>query len=470
MPSVRSKLTTTEKFNFQQIPTWVAEVAKRLMDNNFQAFLVGGAVRDLLWEKAPNDWDLATDALPDQIASLFSKTIATGEKFGTITVIWNGHQTEITTLREDLAYIDGRHPQELHFTKDILADLGRRDFTINAIAYDFLNQELVDPFGGKNDIRKRLLKAVGDPKRRFREDGLRMFRFYRFLATLELRPHRPTEWGLNSSYATGVSLERIQEEFSKLLVSPGVDRGLQGLKKSNLLNAFLPELIRLDEVDKQGFTRHASNSLWEHSKMATVTIRPQLHLRLAALFHDIAKPLTQSMDKTGVHFYGHERVGAELGKSILERLHYPQKIIQRVTILIHNHMFYIDRQSSDAAIRRLAAKVGPEMIFDLLELRRADIVATDSRIRSINYQTWESWHELYQRITLVLSPENQYNPFQLVINGQDLIEQFQLAPGPVIGEILSYLKELILEEPSQNQKTILLELARNYLDSKNTLH
>jgi tRNA nucleotidyltransferase (CCA-adding enzyme) len=468
MPPVRFELTETEKLNFQGIPTWVFEVANELIQNHFQAYLVGGAVRDMLWGEEPNDWDLASDALPDQVAALFSNTIATGKKFGTMTVIYDGYTMEVTTLREDLAYNDGRHPESILFSKDIAADLARRDFTINAIAYDFSTQELIDPFNGKKDARQRLLKAVGDPDRRFREDGLRMFRFYRFLATLELQAHRPTERAISPIWTSGVSFERIREEFSKLLLGQGVKRGLNGLKKSGLLDSFIPEFVGIGKRNSEMLAQGTyENNLWKHSVDATVAIHSRLHLRLAALLHDIAKPITRTMDKTGVHFYGHEKSSAELGQIILERLHYPNKMIDTVTTLIRWHMFFIDEQTSDGAIRRLISKVSPEHILDLLELRRADIIATNAQVRRVDYQTWESWRDLSKRITQILSCDNIFSPFCLVINGKDLIEHFKLTPGPFIGEILGYLKEIILEDPSLNQRTILLELTENYIKSKN---
>ncbi len=468
MASVRSQLTTTEKLNFLQIPAWVTEVAKQLLGNGFRAYLVGGAVRDLLWGTTPNDWDLASDALPEQITGIFGKTIATGEKFGTIAVIWEDQIAEITTLREELAYDDGRHPREIHFTKDIVTDLGRRDFTVNALAWDFSSQELIDPFDGRKDIRKRLLKAVGDPMLRFREDGLRMFRFYRFLAVMKLQPHRLTEQAINPSFAAGVSFERIRDEFSKLLVGQGVAGGLEGLHQSGLLNVFIPELLNPPTgSDGCWMSEREQPFLWRHLVDTTVAVHPRLHLRLAALLHDIAKPLTKSIEQSGIHFYGHEKRGAELGATILERLHYPQKIIHSVVLLIQNHMFYIDGHTSDGAIRRLAAKVGPELMFDLLELRRADIIATDSRIGGIDYRTWEFWNELRERFTQVLSDENGYNPFRLALNGKDLMEEFHMTPGPQVGKILDYLKECVLDEPARNQRLILLELARNFLLSQN---
>ena len=457
MPSPRFQLTATEKLNFLAIPVWVLGIAERLLQENFQVYLVGGAVRDLLWGEQPNDWDLASDALPEQVAGIFSKTIPTGKTFGTMTVLSDNYSAELTTLREDLAYSNGRRPDEVRFGKDILIDLARRDFTINALAYDFTSKELIDPFGGKKDAKQRLLKTVGEPVLRFSEDGLRMFRFYRFLATLDLTPHRGIERSIDPVLAEGVSLERVRDEFSKILLSAGVRRGLTGLKNSGLLATFLPELKDSEQIGQGDY--HSWN-LWEHSLIATITIRPQIHLRLAALLHDVAKPQTRISNQDGIHFYGHDEQGAELAGSILERLRYPGKLIETVKILIRWHMFFINTQSSDGAVRRLIAKVGPDNIPDLLELRRADIVATGK----VDYHTWEYWQYLSGRINSILNEKSALTESDLVINGSDLIKHFKLSQSPLIGEILAYLRELVLDEPALNQKPALLQLAQGYLE------
>ncbi len=455
----RFQLNTTERLNFREIPEWVGEVAEKLLESGYQAYLVGGAVRDLLQGKQPGDWDLASDALPDQVEEIFLDTVPTGKQFGTITIIIDAHSLEITTLREELAYSDGRRPEVVRFGKEINTDLARRDFTINAMAYDCSNQELVDPFGGKKDLGNRLLKSVGDPQKRFAEDGLRMFRFYRFIGTMDLRPQRLTEQVIRPEFAMGVSLERIREEFSKLLLGKWVRRGLNGLNSSGLLNIFLPELT----VDIRGSrSNYIKNKLWEHLLTTTEEIKPELHLRLAALLHDIAKPATFFEDQTGVHFYGHDEKGAETAQIVLERLRYPRKIIDKVVNLIHWHMFNVNFQTGDGAIRRLIAKVGPENIPDLLELRRADIVATGK----VDYQTWENWQSISKRILSILNQESALNELKPLIDGSDLIKELQLQPGPLIGEILAYLKEVVLDDPSLNQRELLLNLARKYLDER----
>lgn len=456
MPGARFPLTTTEKLDFQTIPAFITDIARRFLEAGFQLYLVGGAVRDLLRGQEPGDWDLASDALPEQVERIFPQTIPSGKQFGTILVINEGFPVEITTFREDLGYSDGRRPDQVRFGKDLQLDLARRDFTINAIAFDLKTRELVDPFNGRRDLQRRLLRSVGDPQLRFREDGLRMFRFYRFLATLNLRPDPLTEKAINPAWARGTSLERIRDEFSKLLLGAWVGRGLAGLKKSGLLKEFLPELADSDRI-KQG-PYHRWN-LWEHSVRTTENINPELRLRLAALLHDIAKPVTRSEDAKGVHFYGHDQRGAEIGRLALERLHYPGKVIEEVVPLIRWHMFHLDQQTGDGAIRRLIARVGPEHLAGLLELRRADIIATGR----VDYQTWESWRYISERILTVLNGKPGLNPFALDITGNDLLETFNLQPGQLIGAILAYLKERILDEPDLNQRAHLLELAGEYL-------
>lgn len=452
------RLTVTEKLNFKEIPAWVNQAVLFLLENQKKAYLVGGAIRDLIWGNTPSDWDLATDALPDEIERIFPKTIPTGKKFGTITVLIDDQQVEITTLREELGYSDSRRPDKVIFGADILKDLARRDFTINAMAYDFFSQVLVDPFGGKKDCYDRILKAVGDPQVRFQEDGLRMFRLYRFLASHELTSERETEGAVNPEWARRVSYERIRDEFSKLLLGVNVRKGLNGLAKSGLLSLIIPEFFT------NGQTRSETHSqLWEHSLSAVEAIQPLLRLRLAALLHDIAKPVSLTITKTGTHFYGHEQIGAEMSKSILERLKYPRKLIETVTLLIHQHMFSYQSDMSDSAIRRLISKVEPENIPDLLELRRADIVATGK----VTAATPKYWGELSERIlAIVKSAEEGDTQNKMALNGHELIEHFDIKPGPLVGTVIAYLSEQIIVDPELNRKDRLLELAQNYLKSK----
>lgn len=453
---VRFSLTTTAKNDFKQIPTGILEVVKVLLDANYQVYLVGGAVRDLLWDQPPNDWDLTTDALPDEIEALFPHTLPTGKSFGTITVINNDLEVEVTTMRRDGEYFDGRHPDTITFTKEIYEDLVRRDFTINALAYDFKNGELIDYFGGRKDLRKRRLKTVGDPQVRFREDALRMLRFFRFLATQDLKPDRATIQAIDAHLIAQISFERIRDELGKLLLGKNVTRGLEGLVQSGLLTAIIPEFNAVFEFDHQ---KNAA-SLWKHLLSAVSSIRPQLHLRWAALLHDLGKPATFQIINNAVHFYNHDTYGAELSKIVLERLRYPKKFVTQVANLVQNHMFTLAVNSTDAAIRRLINKAGLDNITDLLELRRADIVATGK----IDSNTWAYWQDLTQRIAAVIESGQLFNQKKLAINGHDLIKALNLKPGPIVGEVLNYLSEQVLDHPEFNTKQRLLQIAKDYLE------
>lgn len=452
----RFRPNVTESANFQAMPDWVRRIAHQLTNPGFQAFLVGGAVRDLLWGEPPHDWDLATDALPDRIEAIFPHTVPTGKRYGTITVLDDGNSLEVTTFREDLGYSDGRRPDAIRFGSDIRADLGRRDFTVNALAYDFRTGELVDPYQGYRDLKKRLLRAVGEPRVRFAEDGLRMFRFYRFLATCDLRPDPATRRAVDPEFGRMVSLERIRDEFSKLLLGRKLRIGLNGLRDSGLLGLFLPELAGV-QLPPGGFHRYP---LWEHLLVAAETIRPELQLRLAALLHDIAKPLTRIETETGVHYYGHDQRGAELARTVLERLRYPGKLIEAVTKLVRWHMFLVEPHTGDAAIRRLIAKVGPELVPDLLELRRADLIA----VGRVSHPLLSAWEESRDRILGLLQDDSPLRRSALAVGGRDLIETFHLAPGPAIGRILDELWNAVLDDPARNDRQTLLRLAETLID------
>lgn len=452
----RYPLTTTEQLNFQLIPTWVKEAARILISSQRAVYLVGGAVRDLLWGNEPSDWDLATDALPDEVEKIFPQTVPTGKRFGTITVNFEGHHFEITTLREESGYSDGRRPDQVRFGSDIINDLARRDFTINAMAYDFRDGKLIDPYGGRADCRRRIIRAVGDPRVRFAEDGLRMFRLYRLMASYDLTVERQTERAVNPQWARAVSFERIRDEFSKLLLTKAVRKGLTGLIRSDLLSLVIPEFFSHQEPYPGIYSY-----LREHSLSATAEIQPLIHLRLAALLHDIAKPGSVTITQSGLHFYGHDQKGADLSRTILRRLRYPRKLIDQVALLIRWHMFFYQPNISDAAVRRLIFKVGPENIPDLLELRRADIIATGK----ITTVTYDYWKDLSERILAILKTSTaKGDQIKLALTGHDLIEQLSISPGPLVGKILTHLLELVFNDPALNRKDLLLDLARKYID------
>jgi tRNA nucleotidyltransferase (CCA-adding enzyme) len=459
LPKSFRKLNATEMREFQTIPAWVRQCATTLLSQGFQAYLVGGAVRDLLKGSGPLDWDLATDALPEEVERVFPRTIPTGKQFGTITVATAEGLLEVTTLRADLGYDDGRRPSAVRFGKEIRLDLARRDFTINAMAYDFASGKLIDPFQGRRDLRRRRLRTVGDPRTRFGEDKLRVFRFYRFLATLDLKPDRATQRAILPQRVSGISRERVRDELSKLLTGASVRKGLEGLARSGLLGEIIPELQALLQHEASG-SRHRWG-LWEHTLLAVEAVPPRLELRLAALLHDIGKPASQTIQDGQLHYYGHDQLGAALSRSILTRLRFPAKFMKTVVRLVEAHMFMLPPYAGDGAARRLIARVGAEHIRDLLELRRADLAATGR----VTYQTWENWRDLQQRIEDLLADTAKSMP-RLAINGNDLAREFQLSPGPRIGELLAYLREQILEDPALNQRKKLLDLAEKFLSNK----
>lgn len=440
------------------VPQRVLKICRILNKNGFQAYIVGGAIRDLLLNKQPTDWDLTTDALPQQVQEIFPKTILTGERFGTVTVVIDQSQIEVTTMRRDANYSDGRRPDYVRFSSDIITDLERRDFTINAIAYDPISNDLIDPQGGLGDLKRKILRTVGDPKQRFQEDALRMLRLIRFMASLEFTPHRSTARSLNPKLMHNVAWERVQPELSKLLLSHKIVKPLQLLFESGLLTEMIPELAQGAKV-YQG-DRHQWDVLG-HSIMTAQAIKPELHLRLAALLHDVGKSQTVTSDQAGIHFYRHDIVGAKLSRTILRRLTYPKKIQTKVSLLIEYHMFSIHAHSSDKAIRRLITKVGHENIYDLFELRKADALAMKHNPR----QVWEYYQAMRQRVDQIFTEFDAFSLRDLAITGTDLIQALDLPPGPLIGQILNHLFQLVVDQPQVNTYDFLIKEAQTYLSS-----
>lgn len=438
------------------IPQHVLKICQILNKHSFQVYLVGGAIRDLLLSKQPTDWDLTTDALPQQVQEIFPKTILTGERFGTVTVVIDQSQIEVTTMRLDANYSDGRRPDYVQFSSDILVDLHRRDFTINAIAYDPLSNKLIDPHQGRKDLSRKIIRTVGDPKQRFEEDALRMLRLIRFAASLDFRPHQRAIKALNPNLMSRVARERIQLELSKILLAKEIVQPLQLLASSGLLAKIIPELAEGAQVF-QG-NRHRWDVLG-HSIMTAQAIKPELTLRLAALLHDIGKPQTVTQDQAGIHFHRHDIIGAKLVKTILRRLTYPKEIQNKVSLLVQHHMFEIHPHSSDKSIRRLITRVGRENIYDLLELRKADALAMkhDSR------QIWDYYQAMTQRVSQIFAEFNAFSLRDLAITGTDLIQALDLSPGPLIGQILNHLFQLVVDQPQVNTFDFLIREAQAYL-------
>ena len=441
------------------IPEYVTRVIETLHSRGYQAYLVGGAVRDLMLQRTPGDWDVATDATPEQVEGIFGDlSIPTGKRFGTITVKSYGSQgdenfLEVTTFRSDGVYSDGRRPDAVTFSRDILEDLGRRDFTVNAIAYDIYSGKVIDPFQGARDIARRRIVTVGAAQERFREDALRMLRAIRLAAELdfEVSPGVMEAIQENSGLIKNVAWERIRDEMSKLLISERPKLGVELLRRSTLLGYIRPELLETVDV-AQG-----EGHLWtvyRHSLEAAQNIEPELHLRLAALLHDVGKPRTKVVNQAGeVHFYRHEIVGAEMARGALVRLRYPSEFVERVALLIEKHMFYYDAGCTDRAIRRLIGQVGLDAIYDLAKLRRADRIATGTREGlGANMQAF------LERVESVLAKGKVFTVTDLAVDGHDVMEVLDIPEGPRVGAVLQRLLDAVMERPSLNTREDLLKM------------
>ncbi|NLK09285.1 MAG: CCA tRNA nucleotidyltransferase [Firmicutes bacterium] len=440
----------------KEIPVDVMEICEVLSNRGYQAYLVGGGVRDSLLGQTPGDWDIATDARPEDVAALFCKTVPTGIRYGTVTVIAKQLPVEVTTFRSESHYLDGRRPERVSFSKTIEEDLMRRDFTINAIAYEPLHGQFVDPFEGRKDLRRKLVRAVGEPEERFREDALRMLRFFRFLAVLGFRPHRRTLKAIQPGLIGNVSPERVQTELSKLLTAPAPGRILILMKQTGLLEEILPELVEGLGVTQGTFHRY---DVFTHSIKALDYSLPRLDLRWAALLHDIAKPLTRSEDADGIHFYRHEVEGEKLAEGILTRLRYSKKLVDKVALLVRWHMFSVHAASTDKALRRFIRKVGKDNALDLVEVRRADILALG---KQVEHSGWQNWQTLKERVAGILCADAALNVTDLKINGMEVMGVLGISPGPKVGQALEWLLDQVVEEPGLNDSEKLKSLLHSF--------
>jgi tRNA nucleotidyltransferase (CCA-adding enzyme) len=444
------------------IPASLEELARVFRQQGRQCYLVGGAIRDMLLGRRSTDYDIATDALPQEVQGMFRRVIPTGLKHGTVTVLFRGLRFEVTTFRIDREYLDGRRPDSVQFTPSIQEDLRRRDFTVNAIAYDLLSRRLLDPHGGRADLHRRVIRAIGDPLERFREDGLRPVRACRFAAQFGFSVEPATFAAIPSSLDTvrKVSGERIREELLRLLAAPQPSQGFRLMASCGLLELLLPELHAGSGVQQRGL--HCFDVL-EHSLRSCDAAQPgNLPVRLAALLHDIGKPGSMRREADGdLSFHGHERLGAELARGLLERLRFPNQLIQQTCHLILHHMFNYTEQWSDAAVRRFVARVGEEHIPDLLALRRADQVGTCG-----DPAPSPSLAAFSRRLERVLAAGRALTLRDLAVDGRDIMQALGLSPGPQVGVILGQLLESVLEDPALNTREALLRIAGRFLEQR----
>ena len=440
-----------------RLPLQVSGIIKTLQEAGFEAYAVGGCVRDSLLGRAPDDWDITTSAKPQQVKALFSRTVDTGIAHGTVTVLQGRSGYEVTTYRIDGAYEDGRHPRDVTFTASLAEDLKRRDFTVNAMAY---NEEegLVDLFGGRADMERRALRCVGNPRERFGEDALRMMRAVRFSAQLDYAIEEDTMEAIRALSGTlsKISAERIRTELVKLLLSGHPER-FRTCYETGMTAVFLPEFDRMMETGQNN--PHHCYSVGEHALCALRRIRPDQALRLAALLHDVGKPETESMDESGVnHFYGHAAKGAELTRKIMRRLKFDNDTADRVVRLVREH----DRKIglSPAQMRRTVNCVGEDLFPDLFDLKEADLLAQSDYMRDEKREELMRLRALYEKV----KEEGDCLSLKgLAVTGRDLIG-IGATPGPGLGALLQDLLGIVLENPSCNNRETLLEYARIRLD------
>ena len=436
------------------------EIASIFSNNRKQVYLVGGAVRDMIRGKDIHDWDLATDALPQEVIDFVrragGKVIPTGIKHGTVTVFYRKHSAEVTTFRTESNYTDGRRPDKVQFSTDIKEDLSRRDFTMNAIALRLPDGEIVDPFNGAADIKAGIIRCVGNAGERFNEDGLRPLRAVRFSAQLGFEIDKTTLDAIPGalSVSAKVSWERVRDEIDKILASPVPSRAFLLMEKTGLLELFLKELAACRGVEQKGF--HQFDVL-DHSLLACDYAAKKNYsheARLAALLHDIGKPPVRKMDESGVWtFYRHEEIGVSMCHKILRRLCYSNEVIDGVCHLVKEHMFHYTEEWTDAAVRRFIARVGESVLEDLYHLRRADAFALAGKETEPMNLT-----ALADRVKKVLAQEHAFTLKDLAISGNDLMT-IGIESGKTMGIILKELLETVLDDPAQNTKEKLLEIA-----------
>ena len=439
------------------LPDDVRFIIDTITKAGYEAYAVGGCIRDSLLGKEPDDYDITTSAMPQVVKSLFRRTVDTGLQHGTVTVMIKEKGYEITTYRIDGEYEDGRHPSEVKFTRSLEEDLKRRDFTINAMAYNDA-AGLVDIFDGIGDLKNGIIRCVGNPVDRFSEDALRMLRAIRFSAQLGYKIEEETFEAIKelASGISKVSQERIQIELLKTLVSknPGY---LRLAYESGLTKVFLPEFDKMMETQQNH--PHHCYSVGEHSIKGIEVVRPIKVLRLAMLFHDIGKPCVKSTDENGIdHFHGHPGISGEMTRKILHRLKFDNDTIDTVTKLVKNHDVLINRKP--ASVRRIINRMGEEVFPLLLEVKEADILSQSEYKRKEKLEELSEIRILYQKI---LDEKDCLSLKNLAVNGKDLIE-LGFPQGPALGVELGRLLDRVLENPELNDREVLLNLAREELE------
>ena len=432
-----------------QIPEQVNRILEELQKAGYEAYAVGGCVRDALLGREPHDWDITTSALPQQVKEIFPRTIDTGLKHGTVTVLAGREAYEVTTFRVDGVYEDGRHPKQVTFTPSLEEDLKRRDFTINAMAYSG-SSGLVDLFGGQKDLEDGVIRAVGDPLQRFSEDALRIMRAVRFSAQLGYRID-PETLRAASQLAPNlkkISWERIRDELEKTLMSDRPDL-LRTAYEAGITKEFLPEFDRCMEMHQNN--PHHCYTVGEHILKGLSLVRKDRVLRLTMLLHDMAKPLCLMTDEEGIdHFRGHAEEGGQLAQEILKRLKYDNATLRKVVVLVREHDNAI--RLTEPGVRKAIGKVGEDLFPLLLEVKQADLLAQSTFMREEKQEKLDQLKRIYEGI---VRRGDCLSLRDLAVNGRDLIDA-GVRPGRDVGRILAQMLEEVLDVPEHNTREYLL--------------
>ena len=447
----------------REISKDVIALCARLREKGKRGWIVGGCVRDLLLGRAVSDWDVATDALPQEVMKLFPRVIPTGIAHGTVTVMMGSRGYEVTTLRGETTYSDGRRPDEVHFVDDITRDLARRDFTMNAIAVEPTTLEIIDPFDGQRDLAAKVLRAVGDPVERFSEDGLRVLRAARFVATLEVELDPKTRAAIAPTLDTfrKVSMERVRDEWVKAMKAKRPSRAFEVMRETGILAVTCPEM--LEGVNMEQNKWHGYD-VWRHGMECLDACAGDPILRIAAVLHDVGKPRSRAFsDKTKDYtFYDHDRIGAEIAEPIATRLKFSNDERARIVHLVRHHLFHYSDEWSDSTVRRWIRRVGRDRVEDLYTLNEADVRAKGKDCS----KDLESLARLKAHVASVLAAGDALSTRDLKINGHDLMKELGLKPGRILGELLEQLLDEVLTDPAQNDREKLIARGRELAHKK----
>ncbi len=439
------------KFN---IPSEILGIAKKLQTDGYQTYLVGGCVRDILFGRKPKDWDITTDAKPEEIQKIFPDSVYENQ-FGTVGIKTGSEDerlkiVEITTFRLEGKYTDKRHPDEIKFAKTIEEDLSRRDFTINALALNLAEgvaDKIIDPFDGQEDLKNKIIRTVGKPQERFNEDALRLMRAIRFASELNFQIEEKTSEAIKkqAGLLEMIAKERIRDELEKIIMLDSAAEGIKLLGKLGLLKYIMPELIEGIGV---GQNKHHIYTVFEHGLNSldyTAKKNYSLEIRLAALLHDIGKPKSKKGDGPDSIFYNHEIVGAKMTVRLLDKLRFPKDLTEKVVHLVRYHLFYYNvGEVTEAGVRRFLRRVGPENVDDFIKLREADRIGSGVP-KAVPYKIR---HLLFMIDKVKHDP---VSPKMLKVSGNDVMKILNVLPSPKVGWILGILLDEVLDEPKKNK-------------------